>query len=143
MPRTTIFAILWHFENTPSTLLYYDISHGMYSTVQYCTVLAVLYCTLYCTHALMHSCTVPAPSPQIGLGPPKGYTIAYSSTTRYPGTGYPPGYRATGTVPGTRRVLDKKIRLRIQKDPPQNPIRFNTKRVSNWKKSYIILRLNT
>ena len=69
MPRTTNFAILWHFENTPSTLLYYGISHGMYSTVLYCTVLyslystvqycsatvlcTVLYCILYsCTHAL-------------------------------------------------------------------------------------------
>ena len=49
----------------------------MYSTVQYSTVLAVLCTAVLCTHALMHCISIhlPAPSPQIGLGPPKGYTI--------------------------------------------------------------------
>ena len=55
-------------------------------TVQYSTVLAVLCTAVLCTHALMHCISIhlPAPSPQIGLGPPKGYyCTGYHTIQRY------------------------------------------------------------
>ena len=60
----------------------------LYCTMTFPTVCTVLYCTrcivlcndscacFFTSILCLFVCTVPAPSPQIGLGPPKGYTIS-------------------------------------------------------------------